>query len=317
MSDIKITSSLDILNSAPGKLREISNLSTQVSRALDAVTSQQKYGSRAELDATGLSRRFDNAQAIILRAEANKTTVHITSEKLRAQQQALTDINNVMVRFHQEYSQSTGSAGTTAEKADKALAGIERIMRTKNQAGEYIFGGNDPFTDPLSVIDPNTNQRVSVSLKDLSNVTNGNVFVNNYSDASADKTIVTASSKHEIKQGFLYPGMDSMVKTIGYLNMIKSGTADVNDVSIAQENQRLARSETRVLVDLEIRMVEEARTVNLADIKEASEVLDNFKGDLVELSARAKDLLQSFAASITIATAGDKAFDTLLQNSRV
>jgi hypothetical protein len=142
------TPTRDILNSVSGKHQNISKLSKGVHDALDNVTTGQKYSTRAELDATGLSSRFDNAHAVILKAEANKTTVQMTDGKLKAQQQGLIDINAVMVRFEQELAQSAEKAGTNAQKADRALIEIERIMRNKNQSGEYIFGGNDPFVDP-------------------------------------------------------------------------------------------------------------------------------------------------------------------------
>lgn len=321
-----ITSAFDILNSAPGKRRDIGDLSNKVQDSLANVTTGQKFGSRAELDATGLSGRFDNAQAMILKAEANKTTVYVSDGKLKSQQQALIDINKAMVRFEQERAQNSAAAGTDVQKADKALGEIERIMRSKNQSGEYIFGGNDPFTDPLSVIDPVTGNRVAINLKTQSNVVGGSVLVNNYSDAAPDVTVVTVSSAHEVKQGFLYPGMDSMVKTIGYLNMVKTGVVaggpgvpavTLADIGAAQDVQRLARGETQVLVNLEIEKVEAARSINLSDINSASAILKEFKGDLVELAGRAKTLLESFVASISIANAGDKAFDALLQNSRI
>jgi len=321
-----LTSALDILNSVSGKRRDIGDLSNKVQDSLANVTTGQKFGSRAELDATGLSGRFDNAQAMILKAEANKTTVYVSDGKLKSQQQALIDINKAMVRFEQERAHNSAAAGTDAQKADKALGEIERIMRSKNQSGEYIFGGNDPFTDPLSVIDPVTGDRVAVNLKTQSNVVGGSVLVNNYSDAGPDVTVVTASSAHEVKQGFLYPGMDSMVKTIGYLNMVKTGVfaggpgvpaVTLADIGAAQDVQRLARGETQVLINLEIEKVEAAKGVNLSDINSASAILKEFKGDLVELTGRAKTLLESFVASISIANAGDRAFDALLQNSRI
>ena len=321
-----LTSAFDILNSAPGKRRDIGDLSNKVQGALANVTTGQKFDSRAELDASGLSGRFDNAQAMILKAEANKTTLQVSDGKLKAQQQALTDINAAMVRFEQERTQTTDAAGTNTQKVDKALEEIERIMRSKNQSGEYIFGGNDPFTDPLSVIDPVTGNRVAVNLKTQSNVIAGSVLVNNYSDVGPDITVVTASSAHEVKQSFLHPGMDSMVKTIGYLNMVKTGVIAAapgiaavteDDIGAAQNTQRLARGETQVLVNLEIEKVEAARTVNLSDINLASAILKEFKGDLVELIGRAKTLMESFVASISIANAGDRAFDALLQNTRI
>jgi hypothetical protein len=55
----------------------------------------------------------------------------------------------------------------------------------------------------------------------------------------------------------------------------------------------------------------------LSDINAASQTLKEFKGDLVELTGRAGDLLKSFVASISIVNAGDRAFDTLLQNTRI
>ncbi len=321
-----ITSTLDILNSAPGKRRGISDLSNQVQDALNNVTTGQKFDSRAQLDATGLSIRFDNAQAVLLKTEASKTTLQVAEGKLKPQQQALIDINKVMLKFHQELAQNAAPSGTDAQKADRALGEIERIMRSKNQSGEYIFGGNDPFTDPLSVIDPITGNRVPISLKNQSNVVNGNVLVNNYSDAGKDVTVVTASSQHEVKQGFLYPGMDAMVKTIGYLNMVKTGVVvggpgipavTIDDIGVAQNDQRLARGETEVLIGLEIEKLEHAKGVNLADINTASATLKEFKGDLVELTGIAKTLLESLVASITIANAGEKAFNTMLERSNI
>jgi hypothetical protein len=75
-------------------------------------------------------------------------------------------------------------------------------------------------------------------------------------------TVVTASSAHEVKQGFLHAGMDSMVKTIGYLNMVKTGVVaaapgvpavTLADIAAAQLAQKDGRGETSVLVNLEIK----------------------------------------------------------------
>ena len=187
---------------------------------------------------------------------------------------------------------------------------IEKVLRRQTADGDYIFGGNNPTDDPLSVFDGE--KRVSKNLSEISNNLDG-VFVNNFSEANSNETIVTVSSKHDVKQSFLYAGMPALIKTIGYLNMVKEGTASLDDVAIAQKNQQEARGEIEILIDLEIKKTEAARIVNNNDIKNSYNTLKLFKADIAETAGRAGDLMKSLLATISIQSTKNKLFDALLQ----
>lgn len=313
VNSIVTTSSRDILYTSATDRSKIGTTSDALKDALSNVTQEQKFADRASLDASGLAGRFDVAQATLLRVEANKSTTSIIKGKLDNQRQAMRDVNDVIVRFEQELATQSDVAGTKAEKANRALARLETILRSRNLNGEYVFGGTDPFTDPLSRIGAN-GQRVASDIKTQTNVVNGNVLVNNYSDTAEDNTVVTLSSKHETRRNLLFPGSDAIVKTIGYLNMVKEGTQPANQIEAAQLAQKNARGTLEVQIDYEIEEAGKAEITNLTDINSASDVLKEFKGDINILTNNAKDLLGSLLAQTSIAVAGDRAFDTLVNN---
>lgn len=310
---IVTTSSRDILYTSATDRSKIGATSNALKDAFGSITEGQKFVDRADLDVSGLAGRFDVAQATLLKVEANKSTTNIIKGKLETQRQAMRDINDVMVRFEQEMANQSQAAGTNPEKANRALGRLETILRSRNLSGEYIFGGTDPFTDPLSKIDAN-GQRVTSDIKTQTNVVNGNVLVNNYSNAGEDVTVVTLSSKHETRRNLLFPGSDAIVKTIGYLNMVKEGTQPAEQITVAQLAQQNARGTLEVQIGYEIEEAGKAEITNLTDINSASDVLKEFKGDVNILTNNARDLLSSLLAQTSVAAAGDRAFDTLLSN---
>ncbi|MBN8512075.1 MAG: hypothetical protein J0L79_03475 [Rickettsiales bacterium] len=314
VNSIVTTSSRDILYTSATDRSKIGTTSDALKDAFGNITEGQRFADRASLDASGLAGRFDVAQATLLKVEANKSTTSIVKGKLDTQRKAMRDVNDVMVRFEQEMANESVAAGTKAEKANRALARLETILRSRNLNGEYIFGGTDLFTDPLSKIDPVTGNRVASNITTQTNVVNGNVLVNNYSDIGEDATVVTLSSKHETRRNLLFPGSDAIVKTIGYLNMVKEGTQPVDQIAVAQLAQKNARGTLEVQIGYEIEEAGKAEITNLTDINSASDVLKEFKGDINVLTNNAKDLLSSLLAQTSIAAAGDRAFDTLVNN---
>jgi hypothetical protein len=294
--------------------QKVTDLHHKLKGALLDITQDQRYSSRRELDASGQSRRFDVAHATLLAAGINNTSVKIVTDKLQAQSQALDEINQVMTDFQNEYAQNSQILGTPADKANRALEKIDFIIRTKNQAGEYIFGGSNPRVNPLSVIDPATGNRIAVSLTQVNNIIGG-AFVNNFSDTREDQAIVTVSSRHEIKQGFLHPGMDALIKTIGYLNMFKNvPNYNLQQLGDAQQAQNDARAELGFLVSLELEKAKDAVKVNDKDIEQANNIIEEYNGDMLELASHAKDLLQILSASVSISQATYKSFEILMQN---
>ncbi|RUP42028.1 MAG: hypothetical protein EKK63_03025 [Acinetobacter sp.] len=310
MGSVNFTPTSNILNSFANNTNNVSKKTNECNAALDNITNPEKYASRAELDKTGLGDIHDAAQAVGINTLANKTTLNITAEKLRMEYETWGDINKIVVDFHKNYVQNARGAGTNAEKADHALKEIQKVLRRQTADGDYVFGGNNPTNDPLSVFDGE--KRVSKNLSEISNNLDG-VFVNNFSEANKNETIVTISSKHDVRQSFLYAGMDPIIKTIGYLNMVKEGTASLDDMTVAQKSQQDARGEIEILIDLEIKKTEAARTVNKNDLKNSYDTLKIFKADITETAGRAGDLMKSLLATISIQSTRNKLFDALIQ----
>ena len=283
-------------------------------RALGEVTTEEKYSSRSELDNTGRSKIFDDAHATLLRAEANKTTLLVTKEKLRSEFNALSEINDAVVGFEKECIESVAAAGTKAEKADRALTKIAEILGRKNLAGDYIFGGNNPRVNPLSYFDGN--QRISVDLTKTSNIVSGK-FINNFTDVGPNDTVVTVSENREVNESFLNAGMDAIVKTIGYLNSVKEGVVDDNTLAGIQAEQKDARGRLFMDIRLEMDKIDAASTENMSNIAKASEILENFKGDIVENSQRAADLMTALTAQMAITNALNKVFNNIVENVKV
>lgn len=289
---------------------DISAKSKELSIEQTNLTRPEKYDTRAELDKSGLGAIHDQAQALGLNSLVNKTTVNISASNLGNEKQVWQDINDIMVKkFEVSMVKSSIAAGTNAEKADRALSDIARILRRQNADGAYIFGGNNPNDDPLSIY--NGEERVAIDLNNISNNMNG-VFVNNFSEANVNETELTISSKHEIKQSFLYGGMDAIVKTIGYLNMVKEGTADIKDIAAAQKSQLHARGEVSILIGLELEKTKAARVTNDNDIKDSYNILKIFQKDITEQAGRVGDLMKSLLAMISIKSVTNKIFDALI-----
>ncbi len=317
-----LRSSVDILGASATRVGDIGAKASELKEAQAAVTRPEKFLSRDALDKSGLAREFDELQATLLNVKSYDTTASITSTRLSNEQNAVKQINDIMVRFEQEMSQSNSVAGSKQEKVDKALAALEVAMRSKDTSGRFIWGGKDSGTDPLSKLDANGN-RVAVSLVNESNVVNG-LITNNYSSVSPSGTIVTISSEHEVKEGFIHPGHEAMAKAIGYLNMVKenanaidaggAGAAVYTDqqLSVAQRDQIDARGELKVLIDLEVKKTEAAFDINKRDAKDAMKANnDLFSANLVERTQQVQALLTSMMALIALSNVDGKVSDTL------
>ena len=303
-----------ILNTDIGKRTSISDTSNQLKAAIDNVTNRTKYATRAELDASGLSRVYDETQRTILNAKANGVTTQFTDGKLRNEQQALKDIDAVYVRFQQELANSSESAGNTEQKANRALESLAAILTRQDGAGRFVFGGDDPYTNPLLV---NGNE-IDLTDPNNTNVIEG-IITNNFTRSAPNNSVVTVSSRHEVKESFLHAGMEAIALTVGYINLVKNpGDATDDDLEAAKVAQKNARGEVTVLVNLELEKVEAARTVNKADIKAAEKtVAELFTLDLTEAAGKVKDLTFSLFANVNLDQVGNNVFQKLLDNVRI
>lgn len=319
---INLTTTSAILGSQLGRNSgAISDLSSQLQVATKAAASgaENRYDSRAGLEAAGLGDRYDQTQRAILIAKTNNRNVNITSAKLTNDERALKDINDAVVKFQTELLLNSETVGTKAERVDRALEEIERIITMRDVAGRYVFGGNDPYTNPLSKVDAQGNV-VKISLTETSNLVEGLVTNNYAADSGSNDTVVTLSSRHETKESFLHPGMSALADTIGYINMYKApdDTYTAAEFDNARQKQLDSRGQVDILVKLEIEKTEQARDVNKTDIQAASEVNSSlFKGDLVEAAGLVQNLIQSLLANVTLNQVSNNTFNTLLSTTRV
>ncbi len=319
-------SSSTILNGRPGKRGDLSNISGKLQKSVENITNSDKYNSRADLVASGLAGIHDTTQRSILTANGNKITTQVTSIKLNNEHAALESFNDIMVDFEQKRSNSASFLENNKKNADDALKALNVLLRRQNGAGRYVFGGNEPYIDPLSKIDAN-GQRVQLDLTIDNNVVKG-IAINNYSpNTSSNKTITTISEIHEVKESFIHAGMQGITDAIGYLNKVKQKVDNPppspdaisdEDLEVAKQTQKKGRDDVTNLINLELKKVSDATDVNKATIKRAEESISAlFKRDIVEATGEAKDLLNALFASISTKQIGDKAFDHLLNNTRV
>ena len=317
-----LKSSTDILGAGFGSARDIGTTASRLKEAQAAVTNPNKYESRSELDQSGLARKFDELQGTLLNVKSQDTTANITKSRLGNEQKALKQVNDIMVRFEKEMSQSNSVAGSKQDKVNRALTELQTALRSQDTSGKYVWGGKDATTDPLSKLDAAGN-RVAVILVNESNVVDGvdtsGVITNGYSASSSNSTIVTVSSEHEVRESFLHPGHDSIAKAIGYLNMVKANADAIDaggagaaiytgaELATAQREQLDARGALKVQIDTEVKKVERAFDVNKRDAKDAlKENNDLFSGNLVERTQEVHNLIVSMAALITISNVDSK-----------
>jgi hypothetical protein len=327
---IGIKSSADILNTTVRSGRDVGVKATQLKEAQASLTNPAKYISRADLDRSGLSRKFDELQTILLNIKSQNTAGYNTTTKLNNESKALEQVNDIMVCFEKEMSQSNNIAGSKQNKVDRALEKIENALRTRDSSGKYIWGGTDSFTDPLSKLDNNRN-RIAVNLLEDKNIEDGAItkglITNNFSTVAPDKTMIKLSSEHTVKKSFIYPGHDSIAKTIGYLNKIKENAKaidegqgelyPVTELALNQREQLEARGKLKVEIDLEIKKVKQAFEVNDRDAKDAiKENNDLFSANIIERAQAVRDLIVSLTALISISNIDSKVSDALF-NLRV
>jgi len=321
----EIKSSADILRANVASASKMNDQSAALKIAQVKVTNPDEYTLREELHAAGLARLFDEMQATLLNVKSQDTTASITGTRLTNEQKALEQVNKIMNTHEGEVSQTNSAAGTKQDKVNKALAALEVAMRSKDTSGEYVWGGKDSGTDPLSRLDPNGN-RVAVDLKKDSNLVNG-LMTNNFSATASNNTVVTVSSAHEVNESLIHPGHSAVAKAIGYLNMIKANADAVDaggpaiytdeQLASAQTTQKNARGELKMLMSLEIKKVKEAFKVNKEDAKDAMQLNnDIFTANIVERTQHVKDLLVSLTALISLANIDGKVSDAL-SNLRV
>jgi hypothetical protein len=319
MTDI-LKSSADILGIRTVTSGDIGVKTSRLFEAQKDLTNPVKFTTRQELEKSGLSRKFDELQAIMLNVKSQDTIASITKSRLQNEQVALKQVNDIIVRFQQEMSQQNSAAGSDQEKVNRALVKLEAALRSQDTSGKYVWGGKDTITDPLLKMNASGN-KIAINLVNDSNIEN-QMITNNFSITAPNETIVTVSSQHEVRESFLYPGHGAISKTIGFLNMIKEN-ANAKDagnpplyseaqISSAQREQSQARGLLKIQIDLEAEKVDHAFDINKKDIKVAmSENKDLFSGGLVERTQKIRDLLVSLTASITLSNIDSKVFDSL------
>ncbi len=319
---INLTSTSSILGSQLGRNSgKISELSSKLQDATKAASggAASKYDSRVGLETDGLGDIYDRTQRTLLIAESSKVNVDITFAKLSNDARALQEINDAVVQFQVELSSSSETIGTDLDIADRALVKIERVLSMQDGSGRYVFGGNDPYTNPLTKVDANGNF-VKVNLTETTNLVEKLVTNNYASDAGPNETVVTLSSRHETKESFLYPGMGALADTIAYINMHKApeGTYTSVELDAARQKQIDSRGEVDILVKLEVEKTEAAREVNKLDIQKATDTNTAlFQGDLVEAAGLVQNLIQSLLANVTLNQVSNNTFNTLLERTRV
>lgn len=319
MSVTGITQTRDVLYSFSDNAKRIGDLSNEYEKALAKVDRENKYDSRAEVGEN--AEIYDNASATMLNCASYKSVAVATQVKLFSQQEALAKIDTVMTDFYTSCHQNNSAVGSNADKADKALDSIQQILRSKNTEGKYIFGGNDPYTDPVSVINQ-SGQRVAVDLTLQSNIKNGLVAENNYSTSSENTTTVNASYDSKIKPNLLYASMDAIVQTIGFLNIFKTGVVvaapnvvgvTLEDIGAKQTAQKDILGLAAFQINSEIKRLQSASEVNAKDYVNAVTSLSPFKTNVLEATERAQTLMQSLMTAATTSAAAARASEKMQQ----
>jgi hypothetical protein len=312
---LELKSSTDILGVSTTRIGSIGVKASELKKAQENLTNPAKYLSRVELDQSGLARKFDELQATLLNVKSQETTASITETRLRNEQRAVKQVNDILVLFEQEKSSHHKMGGSIQEKVNKALAALESAIRSKDTSGKYVWGGKDPETDPLSNLDAAGN-RVATSLVNQSNLDQG-LFTNKYSSAAPTNARVTVSSQHEVSVGFIYPGHEAIAKTIAYLNMVKenANAKDANlspvyddaKINAAQINQVEARGELKILIDFEVQKVKDSFITNGIDAKDAMhENSALFSANLVQRTGDVQKLVLSLTALISLSSLDGK-----------
>jgi hypothetical protein len=89
----------DILNSLPNNYVDVTGTLKKIQTDSANLPFCNKYTSRAELDAAGLSKTYDEAQSRGVRVAGYNTACSLMDIRMDREQQALTDIKDAITSF--------------------------------------------------------------------------------------------------------------------------------------------------------------------------------------------------------------------------
>ncbi len=279
----------DVLNRTPSSIlnggigSNVQKLTKDLRTSTSGVLDDSRFYSRAELEKSGLDRQYDALQARIVRGEVYNTTISTASSKLSAKQVALDDIRAVMSDFQHAGSNTSPSAPTRNEVANKALSQLAAILN-KKESGKYIFGGKTDNVAPIQ------GDITSLDENNFTTVKEGVMVVDISETRSVDINMVTAL---DIKP---------FVKA---LNLYKTNKpSDPNSTSaltIAMTEATKSHQALQVKVGDALEDVKAAKTENVTNVSDAKETLaTDFAVNVVDRTEKMSGAMQSLLINFSI-----------------
>lgn len=258
------------------------------------VTREERFGSRAELQAAGLDGRYDELQAKLARGNIYDSNVVVAGLKLQSKQSALDDIRSVMTDFISSTSDASDAGGTKQQKADLALKKLAEILN-RRENGVYIFGGKTANQQPI------TGDITKLDHTNFTDVTSNDLLVSVSDQISVDINQVTARD------------MAPLVKA---LNMYKNsgGQGNKQELNKAFDEAIKHQDYLQVQVGYALKHVESAKIENLAMISETQDILTNgdFSVNIVDRAEKMRGSMQSLMVNFSISSGIRNLFDKIM-----
>lgn len=279
----------DVLNRTPSSIlnggigSNVQKLTKDLRTSTSGVLDDSRFSSRAELEKSGLDRQYDALQARIVRGEVYNTTISTASSKLSAKQVALDDIRAVMSDFQHAGSNTSPSAPTRNEVANKALSQLAAILN-KKESGKYIFGGKTDNVAPIQ------GDITSLDENNFTTVKEGAMVVDISETRSVDINMVTAL---DIKP---------FVKALNLYKTNKPSDQDsTSALTIAMTEATKSHQALQVKVGDALEDVKAAKTENVTNVSDAKETLaTDFAVNVVDRTEKMSGAMQSLLINFSI-----------------
>ncbi len=294
----------DILNRTPSSILNgsiggnVKKLTANLRASASGVLDESRFSSRNELEKAGLDRQYDALQARLARGEIYNTTTSTAGSKLTAKQTALNDIRSIMSNFQGASSNTSASAPTRDELADKTLVQLATVLNRKD-SGKYIFGGKTDNVPPI------TGDITKLDEKNFANVDEGIDLIDISETKSIDANMVTALDiapfiKALNAYKYSQPG-----------DQIGKSAVDVAIIEATKNHQEL-----QVRVEDALEEVKAAKIDNVAGVSNAKETLaSDFTINVVDRAEKMSGAIQSLLINFSIAAGTRNLLEKIMSSS--
>jgi len=252
---------------------------------------KHKYLDLSSLQESGKADLYYRINISLVKIECCQIPTNNAKTKLNEEHFLLDNIQGLIAEANAADGQNAEVVGSRAERADKALKELEKILNTRDTTGQYMLGGI------------HSNEKPCRDLVAASNIVNG-VGTANYTDARANKQAIAVSDRHSVECG-LSANHPAFVKCVEFLNHLKNGHLNEAQAAYVTANKSLDK--------LQLENGENLKTVTDAEDYNATSKIElytrleeDFSVSVVEANQNIKDAMEALQILMIIMMKGNQ-----------